>query len=244
ELDAIKASENSESKKQKRIKKLEKKIEKSNKDLEKNKTKYETHINKIKNIEKDFEKDFKTIRKTAKLFNNIGSNQIQTQSIAKSLDEIKKLIKMSLDQYFKIPPLLYSEHPSQEWRSAGDDGKDFCYSCGKKFKKSEETFETNKFIFENPQQRPQSSAVAKHPKVCGACAAISIVSPIKMSDRVIVAQLSDNFLIRQQLIEHIRMLTLGELNLFAGKYLLITSEKIGNKPVSAKIGINSSNRSI
>lgn len=236
ELDAIKASENSESKKQKRIKKLEKKIEKSKKDLEKNKTIYETHINKIKNIEKDFEKDFKTIRKTTKLFNNIGSNQIQTQSIAKSLDEIKKLVKMSLDQYFKIPPLLYSELPSQEWRSAGDDDTDFCYSCGKKFKKSEETFKTNKFIFENPQQRPQSSAVAKHPKVCGACAAISIVSPIKMSDSVIVAQLSDNFLIRQQLIEHLRMLTLGELNLFAGKYLLITSERIGNKPVSAKIG--------
>ena len=129
-------------------------------------------------------------------------------------------------------------------RKAGDmDNANFCYSCGKFFSKKDQKYNSNRFVFENPSKRPQSGGSETRPNICGACLTVAFVCPVKITSGAIVVQLAPSDQTDQSfsIENHLRMLTLGELNLLAGRYLLINCREFvgsGNsrKPVSEKIG--------
>ncbi|MYA55835.1 hypothetical protein F4X88_06040 [Candidatus Poribacteria bacterium] len=109
-------------------------------------------------------------------------------------------------------------------RRAGDmKGANFCYSCGKLFSKEDRKYKANRFVLKDPSQRPQSGGGETSPNICGDCMTVAFACPLKLTSGAIVVQLAphdqtdESFSIEN----HLRMLTLGELNLVAGRYLLI-----------------------
>ena len=102
-----------------------------------------------------------------------------------------------------------------------------------------------------PTQRPQSGGSEARPNVCGECMTIAFACPVKLTSGATVVQLAlqdqTNLALQDQtnqsfsIENHLRMLTLGELNLVAGRYLLINCREFvglgsSRKPVSEKIG--------
>ena len=128
-------------------------------------------------------------------------------------------------------------------RGAGDDAKNLCYSCGKPLPANEKPQQANRFVLGDPSQRLQSGGSQKQPDVCGECLTIAFACSVKFTSGAIIVQLAphdqtdESFSIEN----HLRMLTLGELNLVAGRYLLINCrEFVGSGRnrtlVSEKIG--------
>ena len=128
-------------------------------------------------------------------------------------------------------------------RQAGDNAKDMCYSCGGLLPAKEKHQQANRFVLGDPSQRLQSGGSQAQPNVCGECLTVAFACPVKFTTGAIVVQLAPRneadqpFSIENQL----RMLTLGELNLVAGRYLLINCREFvgsGNNRtlVSEKIG--------
>lgn len=170
-----------------------------------------------------------------------------TAKIAKCIAQLEGFVNPNL---YQIPPLLTSEMVQGVVRRGGDNNSKICYSCGRKLDKKESVYSVSKFIFQSPAQRLQSGGSRTQPNVCGACAAISFVSPIKLGGgRVVVRMretIQDNegrknrpepsqerYLVDEQL----RMLVLGEMNLVAGKYVILKAdEKISNDLVSDRLG--------
>ena len=146
-----------------------------------------------------------------------------------------------------LPPrcLLVScdETPEIVVRNAGDNAKNLCYSCGRSLPVSEGYQQANRFVLGDPSQRLQSGGSQVQPNVCGECLTVAFACPVKLTTGAIVVQLAPRnetdqpFSVENQL----RMLTLGELNLVAGRYLLINCREFvgrGNNRtlVSEKIG--------
>ena len=127
--------------------------------------------------------------------------------------------------------------------NAGDNAKNLCYSCGRPLPAREGHQQANRFVLGDPSQRLQSGGSQAQPNVCGECLTVAFACPVKFTTGAIVVQLAPRneadqpFSIENQL----RMLTLGELNLVAGRYLLINCREFvgsGNNRtlVSEKIG--------
>lgn len=148
-------------------------------------------------------------------------------------------------------PLAAVDKTVQEHtHSAGDTAKNRCYSCGRHLPVPSKTryfkgkLEANRFVFSDPSQRPQSGGRQDEPSVCLDCLAVAFGCPIKLAGGAIIVHLSplsDEGRESVSLEKYLRMLTLGELNLIAGRYLLIhcnerVRERGGSKPVSEKIG--------
>mgnify|MGYP005840322959 CR=1 FL=1 len=162
--------------------------------------------------------------------------------VAKCAREMVSLAKVQADNFFQLP-LLLRENPSEfQMRGGGDSGGDVCYVCGRAFRKGETKFKANKFIFESPSQRLQSGSGQTEPKVCATCAVISFVSPIKTGADRLVIRLGRRDDSRRYLLEdQLRMLTMGELNVMAGRYALLqVSERVpktgGSDPLSERMG--------
>ena len=128
-------------------------------------------------------------------------------------------------------------------RQAGDNTKNVCYSCGRLLPAKRKHQQANRFVLGDPSQRLQSGGSQTQPPVCGECLTVAFACPVKLTSRAIVVQLAphdqtdESFSIEN----HLRMLTLGELNLVAGRYLLINCQEFigsGRNPmlVSEKIG--------
>ena len=98
----------------------------------------------------------------------------------------------------------------------------------------------NRWVFKSPSQRLQSGSGQKEPSICLDCLAVAFGCPIKVADGAIIVRLStsngENELVSPE--KYLQMLTLGELNLIAGRYLLIqcTEKRGSSKPISEKIG--------
>ena len=129
--------------------------------------------------------------------------------------------------------------------SAGDTTKSRCYSCGRLLPPRSETrhfkgkLESNRFVFSDPSQRLQSGSGQVQPSICLDCLAVTFGCSIKLVDGAIIVRLSspdaENELVSTK--KYLQMLTLGELNLIAGQYLLIKcNDYVGSTPVSEKIG--------
>lgn len=128
-------------------------------------------------------------------------------------------------------------------RNAGDDTTNLCYSCGRPLPTKKRRHQANRFVLGDPSQRLQSGGSQQQPNVCGECLTVAFACPVKLTTGAIVVRLAprngnnQQFSIENQL----RMLTLGELNLLAGRYLLINCREFvgtGNNRtlVSEKIG--------
>jgi len=141
-----------------------------------------------------------------------------------------------------LPEALLREKAKMiEGRSPGDDGNDFCYSCGialddKRTKK----WQIARFMFERPSQRPQSSNSETRPSTCPSCSVLAFASPLKITDESIILQLeskNQNSSVKLQLKNYIRMLTNKELHLSSGRYLLLASDKTqGGDLAAQKLG--------
>ncbi len=143
--------------------------------------------------------------------------------VAKCVSEMKKLAQLvQVEKPFRPRPML-AEAPL-DWgaRGGGDASGEFCYTCGRRFGPKEEKYKAGKFVFESPSQRLQSGGGQTEPQICATCAAVSFVSPIKTgSDRLVIRLRRPGDDGRYLLEDQLRMLTLGQLNVVAGRYALI-----------------------
>ncbi|MEH1827166.1 MAG: hypothetical protein V7L22_17660 [Nostoc sp.] len=175
---------------------------------------------------------YKIICELAKQFTSIAKNQINPTSanIKQMISEIYKLLgDYKFDQY---PQPLLNEFPKITFaRSPGDDTGEFCYACGINLSKKEKKWEALKIVFQSSTQRLQSSSGERQPRICSSCMCLSVASPLKLSHRNIILKLAfqdknTNASYPNKINEYIRMLACKELNISAGKYLLISSEVI------------------
>ncbi len=150
--------------------------------------------------------------------------------VAKCVAHMRELAGMQGGDLYQLPPLLAISPPSANARPGGDDSQRICYGCGRELPKGEKRYKANKFIFESPSQRLQSSSSETRPKVCASCAAVSFVSPIKLGSGRLVIRMRDRRT-RGRLLadEQLRMLVMGEMNIVAGTYALLQAHETANK---------------
>ena len=128
--------------------------------------------------------------------------------------------------------------------NAGDNAKNLCYSCGRPLPAKERPQQANRFVLGAPSQRLQSGGSQAQPSVCGECLTVAFACPVKLTSGAIIVRLAPPTGEENQQVlpeKYLQMLTLGELNLIAGGYLLINCrefvrERGGLTPVSEKIG--------
>ena len=184
-------------------------------------------------------------------FNRTGSSQFSYGTVkprskkGKIEDKIIEILNEPL-RFLTCPLAPVDEMAHDHIHSAGDTVRKRCYSCGRRLPSKSETrdfkgkLEANRFVFSDPSQRLQSGSRQDEPSICLDCLTIAFSCPIKLTEGAIIVHLSprtiegNNPLSREK---YLQMLTLGELNLIAGQYLLIKcNDFIRSTPVSEKIG--------
>jgi hypothetical protein len=164
----------------------------------------------------------------------------------KTVARIEELLVLSPKQLFCPPALLLREVPMDEMRAPSDFTNEVCYTCGNRIpsplKKGKRVMYTaNKLILPAPSQTLQSRLGQVEPFVCATCALLALASPIKMIQNGLVITLREwhgqqpaRYLYEHQL----RMLTTGELNIAAGRYLMIpcTEQAPDTKPLIQRLG--------
>lgn len=183
---------------------------------------------------------FKDIVNISKSFTKTATDQINATRgdiFTQCILEMYRLLENPPSDPFPEP--LLSEQPSiKEVRSAGDDGKHFCYSCGVSLQDAK--WKVARFMFERPSQRRQSSSSEDRPYICSSCSALAFASPLKVTDESIILKLepvdrSDPAKLKVK--DYIRMLTNKELHLSAGRYVVLASDRTGGGDLaSQKLG--------
>jgi len=187
--------------------------------------------------EQDSEK-FKKIVAIAKNFSKVATDQINATRgdiFTQCISEMYRLLEL---EAFEPPPLpLLSEQLIlPEWRSAGDDSREFCYSCGVAIDAKTAKWQVLRFMFERPSQRRQSSSGEGRPHICTSCSALAFASPLKVTDESIILKLSsvkgekDSVSIK----DYVRMLTNKEMHLSGGRYLVLASDRTGGGDIAAQ----------
>ena len=193
---------------------------------------------------------FDHAEKLSHQFNRTGSMQFSYGTVKLKSQGGKSSVENTIVEILNesiAPPscpfVSFNEMPEIIVRGAGDDAKNLCYSCGKPLPAKEKHQQANRFVLGDPSQRLQSGGSQTQPDVCGECLTIAFACSVKLTNGAIIVQLAPNDQTdRSFSIEnHLRMLTLGELNLVAGRYLLINCREFvgsGNSRtlVSEKIG--------
>lgn len=186
---------------------------------------------KFVNLDLEINSLLQNIEAIAKSFTKTATDQINSTRgdiFTKCILEMYRLIELEkiIDP---IPEPLFTEQPQiQGLRSAGDDGKDFCYSCGVVLKTKNANWKVARFMFERPSQRRQSSNSEDRPFICSSCSVLAFASPLKVTEESIVLKLepkSNNPKLEDKLKDYLRMLTNKELNLSSGRYVILNSEK-------------------
>ena len=108
-----------------------------------------------------------------------------------------------------------------------------------------------RFVFRSPSQRLQSARGEQRPPVCRHCVVLAFVSPLKPSDQSVIIRLDQasqknrgegrSAAVLSKLELFLRGLTLSQLDLAAGNYLMLTSServKVGSnwRPLSSVVG--------
>ena len=193
---------------------------------------------------------FDQAERLSRQFNRTGSMQFSYGTVKLKAQSRKSSIEGTIVEILNTPIAPPScpfesldEIPETIIREAGDDAKNLCYSCGKPLPAKEKRQQANRFVLGDPSQRLQSGGGQTQPNVCSECLTIAFACPIKLTSGAIVVQLAPRDQTDQSfsIENHLRMLTLGELNLVAGRYLLINCrEFVGSGRnrtlVSEKIG--------
>ena len=183
---------------------------------------------------------FKNIVNISKSFTKTATDQINATRgdiFTQCILEMYRLLENPPSDPFPEP--LLSEQPSiQEVRSAGDDGKSFCYSCGVTLQNAK--WKVARFMFERPSQRRQSSSSEDRPYICSSCSALAFASPLKVTDESIILKLepvNQSEPAKLKVKDYIRMLTNKELHLSAGRYVVLASDRTGGGDLaSQKLG--------
>lgn len=183
---------------------------------------------------------FKDIVNISKSFTKTATDQINATRgdiFTQCILEMYRLLENPPSERFPEP--LLSEQPSiKEVRSAGDDGKHFCYSCGVTLANAK--WKVARFMFERPSQRRQSSSSEDRPYICASCSALAFASPLKVTDESIILKLepvNQNEPAKLKVKDYIRMLTNKELHLSAGRYVVLASDRTGGGDLaSQKLG--------
>ncbi|MEB3311973.1 MAG: hypothetical protein VKJ02_17245 [Snowella sp.] len=185
------------------------------------------------NIKQDSEK-FKKIVEIARLFNKSATEQINSTRgdiFTQCIIEMYRLLE--IPQLDEIPKPLLTVHPKlYETRFAGDDGKDFCYSCGTALERNNAKWRVARFMFESPSQRRQSSSTEDRPFICSCCSVLSFASPLKVTDDSIILKLeskinnfnNDSKIKQLKLKDYLRGLVIGEVDIISGKYIILNSQ--------------------
>ena len=194
--------------------------------------------------------DFDHAERLSRQFNRTGAMQFSYGTVKLKSQGGKSSIEDTIVEILNEPITLpgcpfvpLDIIPEIIVRNAGDNAKNLCYSCGRSLPVKGHHQQANRFVLGDPSQRLQSGGSQAQPNVCGECLTFAFACPVKLTSGAIVVQLAPRndtdqpFSIENQL----RMLTLGELNLVAGRYLLINCREFvgsGNNRtlVSEKIG--------
>ena len=194
--------------------------------------------------------NFDHAERLSRQFNRTGSMQFSYGTVKLKSQGGKSSIEDTIVEILNEPITLPScpfvsldAMPEIIVRNAGDNAKNLCYSCGRPLPAKERHQQANRFVLGDPSQRLQSGGSQAQPNVCGECLTVAFACPVKLTSGAIIVQLTPRneadqlFSIENQL----RMLVLGELNLMAGRYLLINCREFvgsGNNRtlVSEKIG--------
>lgn len=180
---------------------------------------------------------FKDIVNISKSFTKTATDQINATRgdiFTQCILEMYRLLENPPRDPFPEP--LLSEQPSiKEARSAGDDGKHFCYSCGVTLQNAK--WKVARFMFERPSQRRQSSSSEDRPYICASCSALAFASPLKVTDESIILTIEPvdrSEPAKLKVKDYIRMLTNKELNLSAGRYVVLASDRTGGGDLASK----------
>lgn len=189
------------------------------------------------NRSQDLEK-FRKIEAIAKSFSKVATDQINATRgdiFTQCISEMYRLLET--ETFDPLPePLLSEEIILPEWRSAGDDSKEFCYSCGVSLDPKTAKWQVLRFMFERPSQRRQSSSGEGRPHICTSCSALAFASPLKVTDESIILKLTsvkgekDSVSIK----DYVRMLTNKEMHLSGGRYLVLASDRTGGGDIAAQ----------
>ena len=191
----------------------------------------------------------KTLRLSHR-FNRTGATQFSYGTVKPRGKKGKiedKIIDILSEQIrpLKCPLASIDEAEHDSIHRAGDTDKNRCYSCSRHLPPRTETrsfkgkLEANRFVFSDPSQRLQSSSGQTQPSICFDCLVVAFDCPIRFAEGAIIVRLlspdEEGGLVTTE--KYLQMLTLGELNLIAGQYLLIKcNDFVGSTPVSEKIG--------
>ncbi|RKU11723.1 hypothetical protein C6502_07570 [Candidatus Poribacteria bacterium] len=201
------------------------------------------------------ELNFDKAVRLSRRFNRTGSSQFSYGTVkprskkGKIEDKIIEILEEPVS-HLNCPLALVDEIAQNHIHVAGDTIKNRCYSCGRHLPPKSETcyfkgkLEANRFVFSDPSQRLQSGSGQAQPSICLNCLVVAFGCPIKLAGGAIIVRLVPQTDEENQQIlpeKYLQMLTLGELNLIAGRYLLINCrefvrERGGATPVSEKIG--------
>jgi hypothetical protein len=231
------------------------KLDTLNERRQKQHTNYDHALARLKELLQEVERSqgkerVQRIRLYARSFTPLATRQLKATRniIEKAVTRIESLLAFSPDSFFALPPLLSRKLPVQLAKQGGDGAKRVCYACGRALAKPSQTRQTgvyvytaNKLILQAPSQTLQGQLRQVEPEVCAVCAALSLVCPLKMATTGLIVSLSEQ---RQQLTprylyeHHLRMLTTGEQNTTAGRYLMIPCTEQGprGKPMMALLG--------
>ena len=208
---------------------IEKKIAKLVDELETRQQRYGPLYQQVEVLQKAHPEWIAQVRRVARsTFTPVAGTQIAkaTRKIGTCVAQLEGLASLTESQLDRLPILITTEPPFSGTRAGGDSGGRACYSCGRALGKEDKPYSANKFIFESPSQRLQSGGSQTQPRVCGACAAVSFVSPVKLGGGRLVVRIGrkesqGEYLLEEQL----RMLVLGEMNIVAGRYAMLQARE-------------------
>jgi hypothetical protein len=183
-------------------------------------------------------------------FNRTGATQFSYGTVkprakkGKIEDKIIEILNEDVKP-LACPLTSVNEASQDRIHEAGDTAKNRCYACGRllpprnEIRQFKGKLEANRFVFSDPSQRLQSGSGQVQPSICLDCLAVAFGCPIKLAGGAIIVRLSypneENEFVSPE--KYLQMLTLGELNLMAGRYLLIKcNDFVGSTPISEKIG--------
>lgn len=203
------------------------KAEKLSEYLQRQSDRYKPAIKAMQNLRKKYEKEFEEILQYASLYTSTAQKQLKVTGpvVKKLVTETERLLELS--SFYGLPQLLTESSVADlsSTRELGDNPRQVCYICGRA---TDDGFEANKLISPSPSQTLQSKSSQENPLVCGTCAALAIVSPIKLSGQSFVIRLLDLQTKEYLLEDQLRMFVLGELNVYAGRYVMLAcTEKVG-----------------
>jgi hypothetical protein len=218
----------------------QKKLQEISQKIKVQRTRYHKAIQAMQKLKQEFASEFNEIVQLARYYTQTASKQLKVTEkvVEKYVSETERLLSLKESDLYTLPPLL-SDSPGTllPARKAGDYSKNSCYVCGRAIKINRNNLKANKIILPSPSQTLQSRSTKENPTVCGTCAALAIASPIKLVSQSLVVRLFDRDTKHYLLEDQLRMFVLGELNVHAGRYLMLScTEKIGKDSLMKEFG--------